>query len=72
MNAGPTTWGRLTIRITDQTGGAPVTILSGRLVDQAALFGVLNTLHDRRLPLLSVECEGWEEETPDGEGAAEN
>ena len=35
----------------------PVTILSGRLLDQAGLLGVLNTLYDLRLPLLSVECE---------------
>jgi hypothetical protein len=33
----------------------PVTILSGRLRDQAALFGVLNALYDLRLPVLSVE-----------------
>jgi hypothetical protein len=34
---------------------APVTTLSGRLLDQAALFGVLNALYDLHLPLLSVE-----------------
>jgi hypothetical protein len=55
---------------TGQTSEAPVTSLSGRLVDQAALLGVLNTLHDLRLPLLSVEVEDWEEKTPDGEVAA--
>ena len=33
----------------------PVTILIGHLKDQAALSGVLNTLYDLRLPLLSVE-----------------
>ena len=53
--------GGVTITTTGQTSGAPVTILSGRLVDQAALLGVLNTLYDLRLPLLSVECEDWEE-----------
>ena len=36
----------------------PVTILSGRLIDQAALQGVLSTLYDLRLPLLSVEYLG--------------
>jgi len=36
--------------------GRAVTMLHGRLLDQAALFGVLNTLYDLRLPLLSVEC----------------
>jgi hypothetical protein len=33
----------------------PVTVLAGRLADQAALSGVLNTLYDLHLPLLSVE-----------------
>lgn len=37
--------------------GHPVTILTGQLVDQAMLLGVLTTLyHFYRLPLLSVEC----------------
>jgi hypothetical protein len=52
--------GGVTITATGQTSDAPVTTLSGRLLDQAALFGVLNALHDLRLPLLSVECEDWE------------
>jgi len=33
----------------------PVTILVGHLPDQAALSGVLNTLYEMHLPLLSVE-----------------
>ena len=33
-----------------------LTTLSGSLVDQAALYGVLNALYDMHLPLLSVEC----------------
>jgi hypothetical protein len=33
-----------------------ITMLSGELIDQAALFGVLKALYDMRLPLLSVEC----------------
>ena len=32
-----------------------VTILVGHLPDQAALAGVLNTLYEMRLPLLTVE-----------------
>jgi len=32
-----------------------VTILVGHLADQAALSGILNTLYDLHLPLLSVE-----------------
>jgi len=33
----------------------PVTILVGHLADQAALSGVLNSLYELHLPLLSVE-----------------
>ena len=33
----------------------PVTILTGILIDQAALSGVLNTLHDLHMRLISVE-----------------
>jgi len=32
------------------------TILVGRLADQAALAGVLNTLYEQHLPVLSVDC----------------
>jgi len=39
-----------------ETGGPKSeTTLIGPLVDQAALFGVLNALYDMRLPLVSVE-----------------
>jgi hypothetical protein len=34
----------------------PVTILTGRMIDQAALIGVINSLYDFGCPLLSVEC----------------
>jgi hypothetical protein len=34
----------------------PVTTLTGVLIDQAALIGVINSLHDSGCPLLSVEC----------------
>lgn len=34
----------------------PVTTLTGQLLDQAALMGVINALYDHRLPILSVEC----------------
>jgi hypothetical protein len=39
----------------DQTAGKPVSILTGQLADQAALFGVLNALYNMRMPLLAVE-----------------
>ena len=60
--------GRLDERYSDRLGGltitqatddddAPVTTLYGRLIDQAALLGVLNTLYNMmHLPLLLVEC----------------
>ena len=38
-------------RDTDQT-----TMLEGQLLDQAALAGIINTLYDMQLPLISVEC----------------
>jgi hypothetical protein len=55
--------GGVSITTTGQKSGAPVTVLSGRLIDQAAVLGVLNILHDLRLPLLFVECEDWDEAT---------
>jgi hypothetical protein len=47
--------GGLTIRAEGEAGASPVTVLTGKVLDQAALFGVLNFLYDNRLPLLSVE-----------------
>jgi len=50
--------GGLSIQATqyDQQSGKLITILRGQVVDQAALLGVLNTLYNMRMPLLSVEC----------------
>jgi hypothetical protein len=58
--------GRLDLNWGDRLGGMaisedtsavqpPVTILAGHLVDQAALSGILNTLYELHLPLLSVK-----------------
>ncbi len=58
--------GRLDAKYSDELGGMiitstadgknlPVTTLVGHLVHQAALSGVLNTLYEFHLPLLSVE-----------------
>ena len=33
-----------------------VTVLKGQLIDQAALFGILNGLYGLGYPLLSVKC----------------
>ena len=48
--------GGLTISIDTEDDDKLITMLSGALIDQAALFGVLKALYDMRLPLLSVEC----------------
>ncbi len=40
---------------TSSEGERTVTTLSGQAVDQAALMGLLNSLYDLGLPLLSVE-----------------
>ena len=48
--------GGLQISQSDREGRTPVTTLTGSIIDQAALFGVLKALYDMRLPLLSVEC----------------
>ena len=43
------------IRVQDLPDEAPVTVLTGRFIDQTALAGVLNTLYDQGYPLLKVE-----------------
>jgi hypothetical protein len=48
--------GGIEITWSDAEGEDPVTTLCGRLLDQGALLGVLNTLYGLHLPLLSVEC----------------
>jgi len=55
------------MRISHQTqeDGPIVSTLEGQLLDQAALFGVLVSLYNMRLPLISVEC--TENENDDGE-----
>lgn len=42
-----------------------VTTLTGRLVDQSELTGVLNGLAEMHLPILSVECVSIENENTD-------
>ena len=46
--------GGLEIVTTPSADGPPVTTLTGEVVDQAVLLGVLTTLYDLRYPLLSV------------------
>jgi len=47
--------GGLEIRCASIPSYQTVTILTGQLLDQAALFGVLNSLYGLGLPLISVE-----------------
>ena len=58
--------GHIDESLSDQLGGMiitrvftadkqPMTILIGRLMDQAALSGVLNELYELHLPLITVE-----------------
>jgi hypothetical protein len=42
---------------TDEELRPPVTTLSGQVIDQAALIGIINGLYDLGYPLLSVKYE---------------
>jgi hypothetical protein len=46
------------MQITEISGenGKTETILVGRVVDQAALSGVLNSLYELHLPVMSADC----------------
>jgi len=48
--------GGMTITSTCQDGCGPFSTLFGPIIDQAALFGVLNALYNMRFPLIYVEC----------------
>jgi len=55
----PLDWSSRLMGMNITTGGdagAESTTLVGRLPDQAALSGLLNTLFETRYPVLSVEC----------------
>jgi hypothetical protein len=47
--------GGMTIEHESDMNRGSMTILTGRLADQCALIGVLNSLHDIGCPILSVE-----------------
>lgn len=48
--------GGMSISVEHQSGQKAVTTLTGSLRDQAALSGVMNTLHELHLPVVSVSC----------------
>ncbi len=50
----------MTITVVESESEPVVTVLEGRLLDQAALAGVLNTLYELHLPVLEVRCTGAE------------
>ena len=43
--------------------GSAESVLEGRLVDQGALTGVLNTLYELHLPVISADCLSGSDET---------
>jgi hypothetical protein len=49
--------GGMQIAVKERESQKPVTTLSGQVTDQAALIGVLNTLYELHLSILSVICE---------------
>jgi hypothetical protein len=55
----------MTVSTIGEKDSPETTTLEGRLIDQAALMGVLNTLYDLGFPLVSVEyleCTNLEKE----------
>jgi hypothetical protein len=48
-------FGGLTISVRTNPGGGKITTLQGLVADQASLHGILNSIRDLGLPLLSVE-----------------
>jgi hypothetical protein len=53
-----TTFGNLDLQTGSAEDGTPVTILSGKIMDQAALHGILQEIRDLGLMLLLVEYQG--------------
>jgi hypothetical protein len=54
--------GGMEIEVNEHARAGPVTILQGEVADQAALAGVLNLVYTLRLPLISVEWLGDQDE----------
>ena len=48
--------GGMTITVESKGDGLPITTLTGTVVDQAALQGLLRRLYSLGLPLISVNC----------------
>ena len=48
-------WFGLSLSVAQEEAGSPVTTLAGPVLDQAALFGILNRIRDLGLKLISVK-----------------
>ena len=46
------------MQILSPEAGSTITVLQGHVIDQAELAGILNTLYELHLPLLSVQYLG--------------
>ena len=53
------------IENTFRKDGRAESVLEGRLEDQSAISGVLNTLYDMHLPVMSADCLGAADEYED-------
>ncbi len=51
-------WAEWLENVTVSHTGANETVLTGKVIDQAALYGLIAKLRDLGLTLLSVKCEG--------------
>jgi len=49
--------GEMKIETTTLDGRKPITTLTGTVRDQASLMGVLNSLYQMHMTILSVDCE---------------
>jgi len=47
--------GAMAISVRHASSQQPISLLTGEVIDQAALMGVLSTLYDMGFPLLKVE-----------------
>jgi hypothetical protein len=51
-------FGGMAVAVEERNDGPPITTLTGRIADQAALRGVLNQIFDLNLTLISVQPAG--------------
>ena len=49
--------GNMKISTEKESGGTTITVLKGKIKDQAELSGIIDTLYSWRYPIIKVECE---------------